>query len=159
MCRAIIVSFFLWSLPLHHTHRKKDIYLLLAYFLSSTTSCTRFVAKNQNKISEFKVNSQTTKAEVSRFCISNTTLIVTTYNLSLPTADTFLKDMHLKIKFQYIQECILKLFSYHFLILDMWWKSELFLDIAYIIEKSHFLPKKNPNQLRNLLFKSSLHVL
>lgn len=58
-------------------------------------------SKNQNTISEFKVNLQTTKAEVSGFYISNATHIVTahkTTSLSLPKAETFLNYTHLKIK-------------------------------------------------------------
>lgn len=134
------VEFTITSYSQEKKNTTKNMYLLLAYFLSSTTSCTYFVAKNQNKISEFKVNLQTTRAEVLGFCISNATHSHYTYNnLSLPKAETFLKDKHLKIKFQSTQECIFKLLSYHFLVLDIWWNSELFLDIAYIIKKSHFL--------------------
>lgn len=100
------------------SYRKNKRHILTTCILSKLNYKLHVLcSKNQNTISQFKVNLQTTKAEVSGFCISNATHVVTahkTTSLSFLKAETFLNDMHLKIKFQSNQECIFKLFSYHF---------------------------------------------
>lgn len=131
--------------------KDKDIYLLPTYFIIQTTSCICFIAKNQIKISDFKVSLQITKPEVSGFYISNATHIVTaqkTLSLSLPEVETFPNDMHLKATFQSIQECIFKL-STDVLILDTCVGSQnYYFSTLHTLSKNPTSIKKNPTYLK-----------